>query len=139
MLPGNICSQLLEQNACLQHALQALERQRGDLEMENCLLRKRSSPEACKEAERLQQKNAKLAALTKQLKESCRHLQDTIDHLMNAPVPLPIQSSAEELGVTLFPQQRAGERREPARALLAQAQQNEFSQKVASGLAGCGQ
>ncbi|CAM9291926.1 unnamed protein product [Bubo scandiacus] len=86
MLSGSICSQLLEQNTLLRHALDDVERQCGALEMENSLLRKKSSPEACKEAERLQQKNAKLAALTKQLKERCRHLQETIKHLINTPV-----------------------------------------------------
>ena len=74
VLPGSACSWLLEQNARLQQVLQDLERQRGALEMDNRLLRKRSSPGACKEAERLQQKNAQLAALTEQLKDAgiCR-------------------------------------------------------------------
>ncbi|KAM6276167.1 peripheral-type benzodiazepine receptor-associated protein 1-like [Spheniscus humboldti] len=134
VLPGSACSQLLEQNARLQRALEDLERQRGALEMENCLLRKGSSPEACKEAERLQQKNAQLAALTEQLKERCRHLQKTIRHLMNIPVPLPIRSSSEEPCMKSFPQQRAGERRESAGVLLAQDQQNEVSQKAAEKL-----
>ncbi|KAK4824618.1 hypothetical protein QYF61_016924 [Mycteria americana] len=61
-------------NTRLQCALEDLERQHGALEMENRLLRKGNPPEACKEAERLQHKNAKLAALTEQLKERCRHL-----------------------------------------------------------------
>ncbi|KAK4825535.1 hypothetical protein QYF61_000112 [Mycteria americana] len=134
VLPGSACNQLLEQNARLQHALEDPERQRGALEMHNRLLRRRSSPEACKEAERLQQKNAKLAALTEQLKERCRHLQETIEHLMNTPVPLPIQTSTKDLGMKSFLQQRAGERRESARALLAQDQQNEVSQKAAEKL-----
>ncbi|GAB0182113.1 RIMS-binding protein 3A-like [Grus japonensis] len=121
-------------DAHLQHALQDLERQCSALELENHLLRKSSSPEACKEAERLQQKNAQLAGLTEQLKERCRHLQETIEHLMNTLVPLPIQSSAKEQCMKIFPQQRAGERREPAGALLAQAQQNEVSHKVAEEL-----
>lgn len=47
--------------------LEDLERQHKPLEMENRLLGKGSSPEACQEAEGLQQRNAQLAALTKQL------------------------------------------------------------------------
>lgn len=68
------------------------------------------------------------------LKERCRHLQETIKHLMNTPVPLPIQSSAEEPCLKTFPQQRAGERTEPAGTLLAQAQQNEVLQEDAENL-----
>lgn len=134
VLPGSACRRLLEQNARLQRALEDLERQRGALDMENHLLRNSTSPEACKVAERLQQKNAQLAALSEQLKGRCRQLQDTIDHLMNSPVPLPIQSSAEEPAVKSFPQQTAGERREPAGVLLAQDQQKEASQKAAEEL-----
>ncbi|KAM6104469.1 uncharacterized protein LJ206_020285 [Theristicus caerulescens] len=99
--------------------------------MQNRLLRGGSCPGACKEAESLQQKNAQLAALTERLKERCRRLQETVGHLMNAPVPLPSQSSAEEPGMKALPQQRAGESREPAGALLAQDQQSEASQKAA--------
>lgn len=134
VLPGSARSRLLEQKARLQRALGDLERQRGALEMENRLLRKGSSPEGCKEAERLQQKSAKLAALTEQLKERCRRLQETIERLTHPPVPLPIQSPAEELGTKSLPQQRAGERRELAPALLAQDKQNEASRKAAEEL-----
>ncbi|PKU40741.1 peripheral-type benzodiazepine receptor-associated protein 1 [Limosa lapponica baueri] len=132
--PDSTRNQLLEQKARLEYALEGLERQHGALEMKNRLLRKGSSPEGCKEAERLQQKCAKLAALTKQLKEKCRHLQETIDCLTNPPVSLTIQSTAEELGMKSLPQQRAGERRESARTLLEQEKQNEASQKVAEEL-----
>lgn len=134
VLPGNTSSQLLEQKACLQHVLEDLERQRHALEMENHLLRKGSSPEACKKSERLQQKTPKLAALTEQLKERCQHLQQTTERLTNPPVPLPIQSSAEELGMKSLHQQRAGERRELAGALLAQDKENETSWKAAEEL-----
>lgn len=48
---------------------------------------------------------------------------------MNAPVPLPTQSSAEEPGMKSFPEHRAGGQRRPARGLMPQAQQNEVSQK----------
>lgn len=130
VLPGSTCSRLLEQKARLQHVLEDLERQRKTLKMrQNGLLGKGSSPETCQEAERLQQRNSRLAALTKQLKESCRHLQDTIEHLMNFPLPLPTQSSAEEPCMKSFPEQRTGGWRQPARGLLPQAQQNEVSQK----------
>ena len=134
VLPGSACSRLLEQNTRLQRALEHLERLRGALEMESRLLRKSSSPEACKEAERLQQKCAHLAALAEQLKERCGHLQETIGHLTNTPAPLPTQSSAEEPCMKSFPQQRAGEGREPAGALLAQDQQSEAPQKAAEEL-----
>lgn len=134
VLPGNTHSWLLEQKPCLQCALEDLEGQCSALEMENRLLRKGRSPEAYKEAEKLQQKSAKLAALTEHLEERCRHLQETIEHLMNPPVPLPIQSTTEELCMKLFPQQRAKEMREPAGTLLTQDKQNKVSQKVAEEL-----
>ena len=134
VLPGSTCSRLLEQKAHLQRLLEELERQQSALEMENHLLKKEGSPEACKEAERLQQKNAQLAALTSQLEERSRQLQATIDRLTNTRVPLPIQSSTEELCMASFPQQGDGEMREPAGALLAQNKQHDFSQKAAEEL-----
>jgi len=132
--PGSTCSWLLEQTTCLQSAVEDLERQGSALEMETHLLRKGSSSEACKEAERLQQKNAKLAALTEHQRERCRRLQETVEHLMNTPVPLHIQRSTEELCMKLFPQQRPGEKRKSARAVLAQDKQNEVSHKTAEEL-----
>ena len=73
------CSQFLEQNTHLKQVLQALERQQSALERHSPLLEKAGSPEACKEAERLQQKITKLAALTSQLGERSRQLQETIN------------------------------------------------------------
>lgn len=69
----------MEQKKCLQHALEHLERELGAMEMVSHLLRKGSSLEACKEAEMVQQKSAKLAALTEQLEERCRGLQEPIN------------------------------------------------------------
>ena len=132
-LPRSSHSRLLEQNAHLQSALKDLERQCSVLQEENCLLRKASPPEVREEWERLKQKTVKLGLISKQLQERARQLQ-TIDHLINTRVPLPIQSATEELCMTSFPQQRAGEMGEPARALLAWDEQDDFSQRVAEEL-----
>lgn len=78
------------------------------------------------DAGRLQQESTKLAAFTENLKEIYRHLQNTIKYMMNPPVPLPIQSTAEELSMKSLPQQEAGERRETAGA---QDKQHEASRK----------
>ena len=130
VLPGSTCSQLLEQNTRLQRLLEELARQQSALETENCLLTKDGSAEACKEAERLQQKNAQLAALALQLAEKSRHLQATIDRLVSSCKPLPTQSSAEEPCMASFPQQRDGDMGEPAGALLVGDRRDDFSHKV---------
>lgn len=62
-----------------------------------------------------------------------RQLQEIIDHLTSPPVSLPIQSTADEPGMKSLLQQSAGERKEPARALLEQ-KENEASQEVAEDL-----
>ena len=132
-LPGSSHSRLLEQNAHLRSALKDLERRCSVLQEENCLLRKASSPEVREEWERIKQKTAKLGLISKQLQEKARQLQ-TVERHINAQVQLPIQSSTEELCRTSFPQQRAGETGEPAGALLAQDEQDDFSQKAAEEL-----
>ena len=86
VLLGRKRSQLLEQNTRLKRVLQALERQQSALERESRLLEKAGSPEACKEAERLQQKITKLAALASQLGERSRQLQETINCLINTHI-----------------------------------------------------
>ena len=134
MLPGSACSHLLEQSRRLQRLLKDLERQQSSSEMESRLLGKDGSPRACKEAGRLQQKNAQLAALTLRLGERARQLQVTIDRLVNACVPLPIQRSAEQLFPPLLPQPRGGEMGEPIRALLARDKRHDLAQKAAEGL-----
>ena len=132
-LPGSSHSRLLEQNAHLQSALKDLERRCSVLQEENCLLRKASSPEVRQEWERLKQKTVKLGLISKQLQERARQLQN-IGRMINTRVPLPIQSSTEELRLTSFPQQRAGERGEPAGALLACDEQDDLSEKAAEEL-----
>ncbi|KAK4805606.1 hypothetical protein QYF61_016456 [Mycteria americana] len=86
VLLGSKRSQLLEQNTRLKRVLQALERQQSALERESHLLEQAGSPEACKEAERLQQKITKLAALASQLGERSRQLQETINCLINTHI-----------------------------------------------------
>jgi len=77
--------------------------------------------------ERLKQKMAKLGLISKQLQGIARQL-------VNTQVPLPIQSSAEELCRPSFPQQRAAEMGELTRALLAQDEQDDFSHRAAEDL-----
>ena len=77
--------------------------------------------------ERLKQKMAKLGLISKQLQGIARQL-------VNTQVPLPIQSSAEELCRPSFPQQRAAEMGEHTGALLAQDEQDDFSQRAAEEL-----
>lgn len=125
---------LLKQNSRLRRLLEDLERQQSALEMENRLLKKEGSPEARKEAERLQQISARLAALASRLAERSRQLQATTDCLINTQVPLPLQSPTEELCTASLPQQRGGEMAEPAGALLAQDKQHDFSEKAAEEL-----
>ncbi|KAK4805587.1 hypothetical protein QYF61_016437 [Mycteria americana] len=128
-LPGSTHSRLLEQNTHLQSALKDLERRYSVLQEENCLLRKGSCPEVREKWERLKQKTVKLSLISKQLQERARQLQN-IACMINTWVPLPIQSSTEELCLTSFSQQRAGERGEPAGALLAQDKQDDLSEKA---------
>lgn len=92
VLLGSKCSRLQEKNTCLQRLQEDLERQKHALERESHLLTKEGSPEAGKEAQRLQQKSAQLAALAWQLQERSRQLQATIHGLISTQVLLPTQS-----------------------------------------------
>lgn len=128
VLLGRTCSWLLEQHTCLQSPLEDLDWKESALEMESHLLKKQDSPEVCKEAEKLQKINAALAL---QLEGKSMQLQVSLHHLSSIQVPLPIQSSPEELLMAAFPQQRDGEMGDPTRAKLAQNKQRGFSQKAA--------
>ncbi|XP_035426171.2 RIMS-binding protein 3A-like [Cygnus atratus] len=72
--PGSGESQLLEEKAHLQHALEDLQRQCSVLQEETRLLRKKRSLELREEVERLQQKTNMLGLLTKHLQEEDRQL-----------------------------------------------------------------
>ncbi|XP_050571967.1 RIMS-binding protein 3-like [Cygnus atratus] len=74
--PGSGESQLLEEKAHLQHALEDLQRQCSVLQEETGLLRKESSLELREEVERLQQKTGMLGLLTKHLQEKDRQLKE---------------------------------------------------------------
>ncbi|XP_066841538.1 RIMS-binding protein 3C-like [Anser cygnoides] len=75
--PGSGDSQLLQEKAHLQHALEDLQRQCGVLQEETRLLGKESALELGEEVERLQQKTSMLGLLTKHLKENTRQLKET--------------------------------------------------------------
>ena len=74
--PGSGESQLLEEKAHLQHALEDLQRQCSVLQEETRLLRKKRSLELREEVERLQQKTNMLGLLTKHLQEEDRQLKE---------------------------------------------------------------